>query len=132
MPMTAPMPYTPPAAQPAPALVHTLPPYTVEQAAQMLGCAPSTVREHSRAGRLPGLKVGEDWIFPAGALLACLDQWALAEAQRRATAQAGLPAPVAISAAVGGSAQGPAAQAGKGSAGQRRRALPVLPSLRGV
>jgi excisionase family DNA binding protein len=121
------LPVAPP---PAPALgVHTLPPYTVDQAAQMLGCATSTVREHARAGRLPGLKVGEDWVFPAGALLACLDLWALAEAKRRATAQTVSSAPVAITHCPTGSAERPAAQPGKGTAGKRRRALPVLPRL---
>lgn len=127
MPMTAPLPYAP-----APALAHTLPPYTVDQAAQMLGCAPSTVREHARAGRLPGLKVGEDWIFPAGALLASLDQWALADASRRASAQAPSPATAVSAPRATGSAEAPAARAGKNGPGQRRRALPVLPSLQGA
>ena len=52
-------------------------PLTVDQAAELLRCAPKTVQARARAGDLPGLKWGEDWIFPAGAFFARLDQIAL-------------------------------------------------------
>jgi Helix-turn-helix domain len=62
----------------------TLPaPLTVDQAAALLRCAPKTVQARARAGDLPGLKWGEDWIFPAGAFFARLDEIALEEAAER-------------------------------------------------
>lgn len=62
----------------------TLPaPLTVDQAAELLRCAPKTVQARARAGDLPGLKWGEDWIFPAGAFFARLDEIALEEAAER-------------------------------------------------
>ena len=48
----------------------------VDQVAQLLRCADTTVRE--RATELGGLKLGRDWVFPAGALSRRLDELALA------------------------------------------------------
>lgn len=59
------------------------PPLSVDQVAQLLLCAPDTVRELARSGELPGFKPGRDWIFPAGALFARLDQLATASAEER-------------------------------------------------
>lgn len=42
---------------------------TVDQVAELLRCAPSTIRERCRAGDLPGEKFGEDWILPTRALI---------------------------------------------------------------
>lgn len=60
-------------------------PYTVTAAAALLHCSDYTVRELCRSGRLPGIKLGEDWIIPAGALFQRLDQIALEEAEKRRT-----------------------------------------------
>lgn len=49
----------------------------VEDAAGLLCCATSTVREAARTGRLPGLKFGEDWVFPRDAFLSSLNRAAL-------------------------------------------------------
>jgi excisionase family DNA binding protein len=69
------------------------PPFNVDQVAELLGCADTTVREHAKSGALPGLKFGLDWVFPAGALFARLDELAALEAARRRTATA-TPAPM--------------------------------------
>jgi len=55
----------------------------VDQVAELMRCEPATVQEHARAGTLPGLKLGRDWVFPLGALLRVLDELALQEAARR-------------------------------------------------
>lgn len=60
-------------------------PLTVDQVAQLLDCSADTVRELARKGALAGLKPGRDWIFPAGALYARLDEMAIAEAAERRT-----------------------------------------------
>ena len=39
--------------------------FTTEEAAQMMGCAPSTIEEHARARVLPGVRMGHEWRFPA-------------------------------------------------------------------
>ena len=59
------------------------PPFTVEQVAAMLGCSAKTVQAHARAGHLPGVKFGDDWVFPVGALQQRLDDIALQEAGKR-------------------------------------------------
>ncbi len=56
---------------------------TVAQVAHILGCTERTVEDHARAGRLPGLKFGTSWVFPMGALVTRLDEWALEEAALR-------------------------------------------------
>jgi len=58
-------------------------PFTVEQVAQMLGCAAYTVRTRAREGDLPGLKFGDDWVFPPEALTVRLTEMALEEATAR-------------------------------------------------
>jgi excisionase family DNA binding protein len=49
---------------------------TVADVAAMLGCAETTVRERAIAGKLPGLKFGIDWVFPAAALIEALNEQA--------------------------------------------------------
>lgn len=94
------------------------PPLTVDQAAELLQCAPSTVRERTIAGDLPGLKFGTDWVYPVGALYTRLDELALAEsAKRREPGQ-----PSATLHAIAGGAGGKKA----------RRAPPKLPQLPGA
>jgi Helix-turn-helix domain len=51
--------------------------------ATLLRCAETTVEERARRGELPGLKIGESWVFPAGALTVRLDQLALEQAAER-------------------------------------------------
>jgi excisionase family DNA binding protein len=60
-------------------------PLSADQVAQLLLCSPDTVRELARSGQLPGIKLGRDWVFPAGALFARLDALALAQAEERRT-----------------------------------------------
>ncbi len=49
----------------------------VSQVAALMRCSPKTVQARARAGDLPGLKWGDDWVFPAGALARRLDELAL-------------------------------------------------------
>lgn len=44
---------------------------------ELLHCQPSAVREAARTGRLPGVKYGDDWIFPLEAVLRVLNEQAL-------------------------------------------------------
>jgi hypothetical protein len=76
---------------------------TVEELAQQLDCAPTTVRERAKA--LGGLKFGRDWVFPIGAVERRLQELAL-------------QAPPA-----------PAAQVKPAPARRAARARPVLPDL---
>lgn len=41
----------------------------VEEAAQLLGVSPWTVREQARQGHLPGRKVGKEWRFSRHGLM---------------------------------------------------------------
>ena len=89
--------------------------YTADQAAALLGCSPKTVEEMARDGRLPGIKPGGSWVFPAGALARRLDELALEEAAQRRKA----PSPAAT-------LQKPARP------GRKARVLPRLVDLRGA
>lgn len=55
----------------------------VPAAALLLRCAETTVEERARRGDLPGLKIGEGWVFPRGAFLQRLDELALEESAAR-------------------------------------------------
>lgn len=55
----------------------------VDQLAALLRCKPDTVRAACRSGDLPGIKWGEDWTIPAGALAQRLDEKALEDAAKR-------------------------------------------------
>ena len=90
--------------------------YTADQAAELLGCSPKTVEEMARDGRLPGLKPGGSWVFPAGALARRLDELAIEEAALRRKR----PAPVGITTQ-------PVAEAQRG---RKARKLPKLVDLR--
>lgn len=82
---------------------------TVEQLAELLKCSDKTVRD--RATELGGVKIGRDWIFPAGAVSRRLEELALAPSPKPQT-----PAqPTAVLHAV--------------PASKRPRGLPVLPKL---
>ena len=41
---------------------------TVQEVARMLGCSQQYVRQLLREGRLPGQKVGRDWVIREGAV----------------------------------------------------------------
>lgn len=93
----------------------TLAPLSVDQAAQLLLCAPDTVRDMARSGELPGIKPGRDWVFPAGAFFTRLDELARSRADERRTP----PQPAAQVHAM------PARKAQRGA----RNSPPTLPSL---
>jgi excisionase family DNA binding protein len=57
----------------------------VVELSELLHCQPSTVREAARSGRLPGVKYGDDWVFPLEAVLKTLNEQALDQAQQRRT-----------------------------------------------
>jgi len=40
-----------------------------EEAAELLGLSPYTIREFAREGRIPGRKIGKEWRFSRQALL---------------------------------------------------------------
>ena len=63
-------------------------PLTVEQLAKMLRCSEFTVRERARKGDLPGLKFGDDWVFPVEAVAHQLTEMALDDAKERRTTPA--------------------------------------------
>ena len=87
----------------------------VDQVAALLRGQPNTVREAVRAGRLPGLKFGNDWVFPVAPLISALDAQAIADAkERRAPRQ-----PMAVSVTTA-PARGPG------------RSPPRLPDLNGA
>lgn len=94
---------------------HACPVLDVDQAAQLLRCKPDTVRAACRTGDLPGLKWGEDWTIPAGALARRLEEKALADAAMRR--KPGTPAATVPPI--------------KGQTKQRK-GLPVLPVLPGA
>lgn len=51
-----------------------LPPVlTTEQAAELLGLSPFTIREYARTGKIPAKKVGKAWRFSRDALIRWLE-----------------------------------------------------------
>jgi len=56
---------------------------TSTEVAQYLLCEVTTVEEHLRRGKLPGLKFGRNWIVPTEALMQCLNQMSIDEANKR-------------------------------------------------
>ena len=62
-----------------------LPPIlTVEQFAELCKCSQRTLEEKARNGILPGLKMGDSWIFPTEATLRAINRLAEEEATTRA------------------------------------------------
>lgn len=83
----------------------------VEDVAQLLRCAETTVRD--RATALGGIKLGRDWVFPSGAFFRRLDELALSTATPSPR-----PAPAAVLHSLPASKR----------AGRRQlRSLPTLP-----
>lgn len=79
----------------------------VADVAALVDCAETTVRE--RARELGGIKLGRDWVFPAGALARRLDDLAL-------SASSTPPPPKSAAVAINAKPS-------------KRREPPVLPSL---
>ena len=53
--------------------------------ARLLECEVSTVQARARDGSLPGLQIGQSWVFPEAALLARLNEMAAEQAATRRT-----------------------------------------------
>ena len=49
---------------------------TVAEVATLLACEPETIEEATRLKRLPGIKYGRSWVYPADALLQALNDQA--------------------------------------------------------
>jgi len=54
-----------------------------EECAELLHCTPERIEEMARAGEIPGLKIGRNWLFVRSDLLAYLAEKAREEAQVR-------------------------------------------------
>lgn len=54
------------------------------EAAQLLDCEPSTVRERARTRELPAVKIGKSWRFPRTALIEHLNSLAMANLHKPA------------------------------------------------
>lgn len=61
---------------------------TPEQVAEALGCEPGHVNALAASHRLPGVKFGRSWRFPASALTRFLDEQAMANLMRPSQAPA--------------------------------------------
>lgn len=67
-----------------------------EECAQLMRCTPERIEELARAGEIPGLKIGRNWLFVRNDLLAYLAEKAREEAQaRRMKRQPYAPIPLA-------------------------------------
>ncbi len=49
---------------------------TADQVADLLGCAQSTVEDYARDGKIPCIKIGVSWRYPADALIRWANQQA--------------------------------------------------------
>ena len=89
---------------------------TIDQIAELLGCAKSTVAAHLKSGLLPGLKFGRQWVVPAQAFFERVNALAHEQAaiRRDGHVRAGTPLAYQVPPVAGG---------------KRRRVPPVLPSL---
>ena len=83
---------------------------TLKEAAELVQCTPETLAARAHDGDLPGLKIGQGWIFPTQAFVARLNELAVEEAAARRQR----PAPLGVS-----------------TLGVDARGLPVLPDLTG-
>lgn len=53
------------------------------QVAELLGCTPQTVADHARAGRLPGYKFGDGWVFSTDLIIDAVKKLSLVNAEQR-------------------------------------------------
>lgn len=66
--------------------------FTTEEAAEMMGCSPSTIEEHARNRVLPGLRMGHEWRFPREAFMKAINTLAITgELHRKSTRRAVRP-----------------------------------------
>ncbi len=94
---------------------------TTDEVAALLRCAAATVHERTRAGELPGLQMGRDWVYPREALLGALNRMAEEQAGKRRSRDDA--APSAVLRAIGPTATEPQ----RGNKPARRP--PTLPAL---
>ena len=92
--------------------------FTTEEAAQMMGCAPSTIEEHARARVLPGVRMGHEWRFPREAFMKAINTLAVTGELHRESPKR--------------KAKAVATDKDKGSKTNRRNPIPELPTLRSV
>jgi len=65
----------------------------LDEACAALKCTVNKLEEELRTGRLPGTKIGREWIIPRQAFFTCLNERAQTEAEeRRSKRAAGLGA----------------------------------------
>lgn len=55
----------------------------LQKVAEMLGCTPRTVEDYARAGRFPGAKFGDGWVFVLDLIIDTVRQIAIEEAAAR-------------------------------------------------
>ncbi len=92
--------------------------FTTEEAAQMMGCAPSPIEEHARARVLPGVRMGHEWRFPREAFMKAINTLAVTGELHRESPKR--------------KAKAVATDKDKGSKTNRRNPIPELPTLRSV
>ena len=64
--------------------------FTTEEAAEMMGCSPSTIEEHARARVLPGIRMGHEWRFPREAFMKAINTLAITgELHRKSSRRTG-------------------------------------------
>lgn len=90
--------------------------FTTEEAAEMMGCAPSTIEEHARNRVLPGLRMGHEWRFPREAFMKAINTLAITGELHRSS-QKRTAAAVVVA---------------KERKTSRRREIPTLPKLHSV
>lgn len=52
------------------------------QAAELLCCSVRTIEDHARAGRIPGAKFGDGWVFAADLLVEAVKAMSMEQAAR--------------------------------------------------
>lgn len=72
----------------------TSPILTTAQVAELLRCSERTVEDYARAGRIPGAKFGEGWVFAADLVVEAVKRISLEEAEKRSKPAA--PAATAV------------------------------------
>tara|TARA_R110000822_G_scaffold35551_1_gene100201 strand:- start:1673 stop:1963 length:291 start_codon:yes stop_codon:yes gene_type:complete len=53
------------------------------EVAQLLGCSTQTVAEHAKAGRLPGYKFGDGWVFSSDLVVDAVKKMSLDRAKQK-------------------------------------------------
>lgn len=92
--------------------------FTTDEAAQMMGCAPSTIEEHARNRVLPGVRMGHEWRFPREAFMKAINTLAVTGELHRVSSKR--------------KARAVATAEAKAPKKSRRTPIPELPTLRSV